>query len=124
MENQKLLFLKNKSLQKKVCLKKYKSSKYYFIDIKDKELSGYCIEKIIKQVNYYIDNYSRIKLPVLIYFEKEIKIIDKLTYIFLECICFYLISDLCVEVHIRWNPQMDIITEGLNSSKYSRTKGR
>jgi hypothetical protein len=114
MENQKLLFSKNKTNRGRGSFRRNITS--YIIEIEDRELNNYCINKIIMNVNYYIDKYSRIRLPLIILFNNEIKIIDKLTYIFLECICFYLINDLDIEVHISWKPQMDIITEGLNSS--------
>ena len=116
MEKQNLLFSMNKKNRGNGKLIRNQRITSYCISIEDRELNDCCINKIIMNVNYYIDNYSKIRLPVIFLFENEIKVIDKLTYVFLECICYYLINNLGIEVHVGWKPQMGIITEGLNSS--------
>lgn len=116
MDNQELLLKSNKAAVKNGRIEKRFGKYFYVIIINDKELSGASINKIIKYINYYIKKYANTKIPVLLSFSKTIEIKDKLTYIVLECICYYLIKDLGVEVHIGWKPKTDIITIGVNSS--------
>lgn len=119
MENLKLLFdrnpvsIKNGSLQR---VKQLRGRMFYVVEVKDNELSGISICKIIKYLNYYLEKYGRSKLPLLILFTNDVKLNDKLTYIMLESICYYFINNLGIEVHLGWNPKTDIITEGVNSS--------
>lgn len=116
MDNQELLFLSNNSFIKNERFIRLNGRPFYEIRIKDKELSGVSIHRIIKYVNYYLKKYAAIKLPVLLHFEDEVVIKDKLTYVVLECICYYLINNRNIEVHICWNPKRHIITEGVYSS--------
>ncbi|SFQ38070.1 hypothetical protein SAMN02910358_01828 [Lachnospiraceae bacterium XBB1006] len=106
--------IKNFKIRK---IQKFKGRPFYVIQLFEKELNGKCISKIIKYLNYYIKNNSKTKMPVLLYFSsKDIHINDKLTYVILECLCYYIISEYNVELHIMWKPQINIITAGLNSS--------
>lgn len=119
MENLKLLFNKNPQLMKNGSLRRtnlHNGRLIYVIEVKDSELSGISIHKIIKYLNFYFKKYGKSKLPVLISFSNDVVLNDKLTYVMLECICYYLINDLKIEVHLGWTPKTNIITEGVNSS--------
>ena len=116
MDNQELLLRNNNVAVKNGRIDNSYGKYFYVININEKELNGVSIHKIIKYVNYYIQRYANTKIPVLLSFSKEIEIKDKLTYIILECICYHLIKNLGVEVHILWKPKTDIITIGVNSS--------
>lgn len=125
MDNQNLLFLNNQQFQRKGRINSSKGKcLYYYIEIRDEILSGFCIHKIIQYINFYIPKYSKSRLPILIDFVNNLRIADKLTYVFFECICFYLVNDLGIEVHIKWKPKMNIITEGLNSSPLLLLQGK
>jgi len=81
----------------------------------DTEFSGITIGKIINFVNTVHTKYRNLKIPLIFSF-KNVLLADKLSYILFECICYSLIKNYNHLVYLYWNPQKDILTEGVFSS--------
>ncbi len=77
--------------------------------------TGMQIEQIINIINYAHSKYGKLKYSVYFYLG-NVMFIDKLTYVFLECICYYLIERYGHPVQVFMHVRMDIGTEGINSS--------
>lgn len=80
-----------------------------------KEFNGQSIRKIIEWVNSVINKYDRVKIPMIIDLG-HIKIEDKLSYIMLECICYYIIKTHKRKVFVSFDVTKTIWTEGIISS--------
>lgn len=77
--------------------------------------SGETVKRIIFFVNSLHRKYKKINMPITFIFGNVI-IIDKLTYIIFECICYDLIKEYNHKVSVYWNPQHNILTDGVFSS--------
>lgn len=118
MENLQLLFEKNNTYNR-VKFSFYENKLVYII--KDELFSGKTIKKIINFVNALIKTYGNIKIPIV--FKLECKsIVDKLSYVLFECICYYLINERRQKVDVIWNPPINISTEGIKYSALNLLK--
>lgn len=77
--------------------------------------SGIEINKIIGIINCAHEKYRNLKFSVILDLDKTV-FIDKLTYVFLECICYILIVKYRHPVHISMREIKDIGTSGITSS--------
>ena len=78
----------------------------------DNKFSGNTILKIINFINTVHKKYKNSKITIVFLF-KEIEIVDKLSYILFECICYYLMKNCHHKVYLYWNPQDSILTRGI-----------
>lgn len=76
--------------------------------------TGYDIRRMIGFTNEVIHRYNKVKIPLHFVLDGE-TFIDKLTYVFLECICYYLICK-GYPVQIFMNVKCEIGIEGIGSS--------
>jgi len=83
-------------------------------DSYEEVFSGVTIAKIINFVNTIHKKYPKIKIPIVFSFG-SVKIADKLSYILFECICYSLIKDFHHKVYLYWNPELNILTNGVFS---------
>lgn len=114
LKNLELLFEENGSRQNsRIILTgsilKIKIMSYYEM------FSGEQINSIIEMVNSIHKQYKNLKIRVEFYLGK-IKFIDKLTYVFLECICYYLIKVYGHPVQVYMEVVNDIRINGIHSS--------
>ena len=94
---------------------KFKKNKI-IIDFGDIDcINGEVLKKIISCINYSINQYGNIHIPIMIYF-KKVSFADKLTFVCLECICYHLIKNKGIKVSIFGLIKSDIWSEGINSS--------
>lgn len=113
MKNLELLFEHNniKMNKKNVIIKKgvatYKN--------KDKIFNGGSIDKLLKYINALRAKFGKVTMPIHIYLGK-IQFEDKLTYIFLEIICYTLIVNYGYKVKVSFNCEHNISIEGIASS--------
>lgn len=82
---------------------------------RDNELGAKQILNLIAFVNGINTKYKNINMPIYLFF-RNVEIIDKLSYILLECICYSLIKDYRHAVAISWLPKNNILTQGVFSS--------
>lgn len=73
------------------------------------------VKKLIAFTNGVHAKYKSVNMPIYILLG-EVKIIDKLSYIILECICYSLMSDYHHAVSVLWKPENNITTQGIFSS--------
>lgn len=85
------------------------------INTEDNLFTGVQVAQIISIINSAHKRYGRLKYSIYFYLG-NVKFIDKLTYVFLECICYYLIVKYGHPVQIYMNVIKDIGTDGINSS--------
>ena len=111
LKNINKIFTSNKQSSSKLKIKKgtivFRSNDEYF--------SGKTISKIINFVNTVHKKYKNLNMPLEFSFGK-VKIVDKLSYILFECICYSLMKDYNHRVYIYWKPEKDILTDGVFSS--------
>lgn len=81
----------------------------------DNYFTGVQIGLLIDIINAAHKKYGRLKYSINFYLGNT-KFIDKLTYVFFECICYYLINEYGHPVQVFMNVKKDIETEGINSS--------
>lgn len=81
----------------------------------DREFGAKQLLALISFVNGIHKKYPKVNIPIYLNF-KEIEILDKLSYILLECICYSLIKDYHHAVSISWKPIDNIHTQGVFSS--------
>ena len=81
----------------------------------DNEFGAKQLMELISFINGLHTKYRNINMPIYICF-KEVEIIDKLSYIILECICYSLMKDYRHAVAISWLPNNNILTQGVFSS--------
>ena len=114
MKNIELLFLKNKQgSSSKIKL----SGNTIYINIlpRDGIFTWKEIDELIEIVNIIHKQYGKLKIRIEFYFGK-VKFIDKLTYVFLECICYYLIKICGHPVQVFMEVETDIRIHGISSS--------
>lgn len=93
---------------------KMRNARYEFICY-DNVFGAKQILDLIAFVNGIHSKYKKSRVPIYI-FLRNVKIIDKLSYIILECICYSLIKDFRQAVSISWKPEKYILTQGVFSS--------
>lgn len=81
----------------------------------DKEFGAKQILDVIAFVNGVHHKYKRVNMPIYFHFSR-VEIIDKLSYVIMECICYMLIKDYHHAVSISWAPKNNILTQGVFSS--------
>lgn len=114
LKNDNLLFLCNESIGKNK--KKYRlNNRMLEYKLDTGELNGKKIKEIIQFVNAVQSQYPKTKIPIHLNLGNVI-FTDKLTYIFLECICNYLIETCKTRVIVTFNPRTTIHTVGIASS--------
>ena len=114
MNNIELLFEENSEIQyNKMQIKGHTLLVNIFP--KDGLFTGREIKNILHAINYIHSKYGKTKFTIQFRFG-EVSYIDKLTYVFLECICYYLIAICKHPVQVFFKPKTDIRTIGINSS--------
>lgn len=114
MDNIKLLYSHNPGTAYNYKLSKDKKMIFTFTE---NVLDGNTIGRIIHSISTYKKQYPNFKIPVIFHFSApEVIIADKLSYILLECLCYSMLNDYLTPVQIAWNPSIDILTQGINSS--------
>lgn len=111
-----LLFNKNCStiLDAKIKGKLKVKNKRFFYQIKTDTFIGDHIYEVVSVINYLMRTYKQ-KIPItfeLGYFEFS----DKLVYVILESICYYMIKDLNYDIMIDFNAKHTIWSEGISYS--------
>lgn len=115
MENIHLLFDRNGISSHKLKIQNGKIK--IKVNTKNDLFSGENIRYIIEQINSIHKCYPRIKIPIEIHIGKT-TFIDKLTFVILECICYYLVYN-CghyVQVFMEIDVSRDIHIAGIMSS--------
>lgn len=112
MKNVELLFLKNSV---KNSVRARYSDGYFTFRQTSPNFDESSISKLIAFVEYLEKTFPNQKLPVKIDLNNS-KIKDKLTFVFLECICYYMISKNQYKVLIRYHHNHAIHIDGMNSS--------
>lgn len=113
MENLELLFKRNPQRYNKICINKNCAIECEIVNYRW-SWSGNEIRQMIAYVNSILIKYSKVKPPVHFVLRGR-TFIDKLTYIFVECICLYLIEH-GFAVQIYMSVESDIGVEGIVSS--------
>lgn len=115
MENIQLLFDKNVLSKKKGknLKNKLQKSKQILLKYYDKTFSLNTVKKIIEDLESLKD-CNRLRLPVILLFEEEISIIDKLSVVVFECVCYHMLKRFNIIIY--WDIETDIITEGIEYS--------
>lgn len=85
------------------------------VTAKNNLFTGVQIKQIINIVNAAHKKYGKLKYSIYFYLG-NVKFIDKLTYVFFECICYYLIKQCGHPVQVFMNVENDIGTDGIVSS--------
>lgn len=81
----------------------------------DTFFTGLQIEQIIQIINAAHKKYGKLKFSIN-FFLGRVRFIDKLTYVFFECICYYLIEKCGHPVQVYMSVDIDIGTDGVVSS--------
>lgn len=90
---------------------------FHYVNEHEKIFSGMTIGDIIFHMNYLNKKYPKANLPV--WFEitnNGLKIADKLTYILMECLCYYYLNYENRNIRIFWGPEPTILTDGIRKS--------
>lgn len=113
MNNINLLFEKNGINTSRIKIKNGKIRIYTESSI----FSGRDIRYIIQKINAIHKQFPGKKIPIEFHFGKMV-FIDKLTFVFLECICYYLIYECghCVQIYMNTSVKNDIHIAGIMSS--------
>ena len=119
MKNIELLFEYNiykniKSSKRNVKLITRKNQKMWKYDNYDEIFSGNTICKLLQSLNYIIET-DKFKLPIVICLNK-IEFADKLVFIILECICYYIINLNNRQISIFFDSKKSIWTDGISYS--------
>lgn len=126
MQYSELLFTKNSSqlLDTKIKGKLKVKNKRFFYQINTDTFVGDHVYEIILVINYLMKKYKQ-KIPIT--FELGcFEFSDKLVYVILESICYYMIKDLNYDIMIYFNAKHTIWSEGICYSplKYLGDKTR
>lgn len=116
MDNLDLLFKNNDGKYRNYQIRNNK----IIFTFNDETLNGNTIKNVILSINLYLKKYINIHIPIIFNFSnKELKIADKLSYILLECICYYIIEEYHISLRLIIHPKTDILTQGIISSPLS-----
>ena len=108
---QKLFFFNPSISTRKISLKK----KQVIFSRTVKYFDGKLIKEIIQFINCIHTKYKSQKIPIVFSFG-NVEIVDKLTYVIFECICYSLIREYGHHVEVYWRPKQDILVYGIFSS--------
>lgn len=124
MKNIGLLFEVNKASKNSFRNIKIRDGQYYYKS-NATVLNGDEIKKLIQFISILLSRYDKVPIPISIDYSNIICIKDKLTYIILECICYYLIVEKksIVKIFLPLNCG-DIFTEGVEVSSLSKIIGK
>lgn len=126
MQNVELLYKYNKSLNIKQCKKMVKlvsqinKNKYWLYNNTQKNFNGHNISDLLCSINYIL-SVDKFHLPIAINLN-EIEFADKLVYIVLECIYYYLINVKKRNISFNFKPTRTIKTEGIKYSPLCNMK--
>lgn len=115
MENIERLFHMNEDSKMKRHIELNHNVLVIEIDAEDNLFTGIQIKQIINIINQAHKKYGSMKYSIHI-FLGHVEFVDKLTYVFLECICYYLIEKYKHPVQIFMKVKSDISTKGIDSS--------
>ena len=121
-DNLKLLFEKNEKEKITVVKKNGKFGLHF--TLRNCKVDGKKIAYLVSQVGYAIEKYKNTSVPV--YFNlHNVIFMDKLTYVILECICYFLIKTFKIKVSFNMtNVKLYIANEGvINSPIYLIANG-
>ncbi len=114
MKDIELLFRNNGSIGKNQIKLDGTVLNIYF-KLENNLFSGIEINYLIKIINAFHKKYGNLKIRINIHIGKVI-FIDKLAYVFFECVCYYLIEKYGHPVQIYMQEKRDIYTHGIISS--------
>lgn len=115
MKNSFFLFTKNQNSNKQKKKFPISYSKEIKLRYQDEVLSGSVLKKLIDDINSVKNSKHLSSFPLLIELECK-SVIDKLTYIVFECICYNLIKQ-GHSLRVKWYPNIDeIYVQGLRYS--------
>lgn len=121
MKNIELLFEYNKSNNIKFCKKNIKlvtrgklKKKFWEYRNTDHIFSGNSIYNLLCSMNYIIDT-DKFNFPILIKLG-TVEFNDKLVFIILECICYYLVNNVKKQIYVSINFKKSIWTDGIRFS--------
>lgn len=126
MQNIELLYKYNKSPNIKQCKKMVKlvsernKGKYWLYNNTQKIFYGYNISDLLHSINYIL-SIDKFHLPISINLN-EIEFADKLVYVVLECIYYYLINIKNRNISFNFKPIRTIKTEGIKYSPLCNMK--
>lgn len=111
MRNIDLIFEANPKVNNKVTIN---NSKLIYRS-NDKIFSGKTLTEITKFVNGINKKYKNLHIPIIFSFG-NIELVDKLSYVIFECICYSLMVNYKHLVYVFWKPDYDIWTSGVFAS--------
>ncbi|MDO4170322.1 MAG: hypothetical protein Q4D45_10520 [Lachnospiraceae bacterium] len=109
---EKLLFEKNKK-RSRIRFKLYGSRIH--IQVNEEKIGLDYMHELVGAVNEIELRYSYIKIPITLNL-KKVKIVDKLTIVFLEALCNYIITECRRDLKVELKDGSYITSEGINSS--------
>ncbi len=113
MEDAKLLLAKKKTGRN---FKNTTIQKGYIIyHNRDRVFNGFSIDNLLSDIHVLRKRYPKIKMPIIINLG-QIEFADKLTYVFLEIICYILIKEYGYPVVVEFKCKHNIWIEGISSS--------
>lgn len=115
MQNIEMLFEKNRNRHHTTHTNLNKNILEIEITAQNNMFTGVQISQIINIINDAHKKYGKLKYSVHFYLG-NVMFIDKLTYVFLECICYYLIEKYGHPVQVFMRVRKDIGTDGIDSS--------
>lgn len=115
MENIKLLYDYNPKFNKKKHPSIFMKNGKLIVAISNEHLDFETVKTIISDINYIRFKYPSTKIPIIFSFF-NIKLVDKLSFVLLECIFQLLIMEFGHKVEVYLEMKNIIITEGINSS--------
>lgn len=121
MKNIELLFEYNKNNNTKFCTKKIKlvtigkfKKKFWQYKNTNPVFSGNDIYNLLCSLNYIIET-DKFNFPILIQLD-TVEFNDKLVFVILECICYYLVNIVKKQVYVILRPKKSIWTDGIRFS--------
>jgi len=115
MKNEELLYKCNPVGYKQKFKNIYIKNGKINIEINDKMLSNKVIRNISSYLNYINNRYRSVNFPVLFIF-KQIELLDKLSFVLLECIIKTYITSHHKNIEIYFNAKSSILTDGITQS--------
>ena len=88
---------------------------YIIYHNRDRVFNGFSIDNLLSDIHVLRKRYPKIKMPIIINLG-QIEFADKLTYVFLEIICYILIKEYGYPVVVEFKCKHNIWIEGISSS--------